>query len=165
MSDTPPRVLSELTVLLRAPDGTVLDERAFGREISATGLEVETQADLQPGQNVSFELELYDGERAQGEARVRWAKPGTFARAASLETIRMPGADRRRLNRLLRPAHAAWEQQLERLFFVSFLIVVTVAVQRLITGRSMERQLVIDLAPRALAAIAMGWSLLGLLRR
>lgn len=159
------RFITEMSVVLSpSSGGTPFDDRATAHDVSTKGFKVETQSPLKQGALVAFSLELPMGARASGKGRVVWSNRETFATWAGVEIVSMPWGDRRRLGGYLNPEQTDWSR-LSGLGVRLVMALTVVAAAHRVFHSAQLRALLVQLAPKALALLVMGWAFLGLLKR
>lgn len=157
------RILNEFYVVLQDDKGGLIDDHALAHDVSDKGFKVETNGVVEKGQNLRFRLHLCAGKEVSGRGRVVWIDRTGLALWGGVEFRALPWADRRRLRRLTRPANVKWPVIIDNAFFAAFWSTTSVALWIVLTSPAL-RGVMIDLAPKAFAALAMGWSLRELLR-
>lgn len=160
---TAPRILSDYPLALFGPDGATLDDRALAHDVSEKGFKAETQASLEPGGRVSFALALEAGEPLRGTARVAWVQTTQFSTWAGAEFLGLTRAERRRVRRALHPGSFDWDAVLGEAALALALILGTLAAGAALRS-PFWREILGALFPKAVAAAALGWALLALLK-
>lgn len=159
------RLLTDLSVVLRpSKGGEPIDDRAVAHDVSINGFKVETQAHLADNMLLSFTLELPKGETATGKGRVVWTNRETYACWAGIEILSLPWSDKRRLGKLINPDTVDWERLTRLSITLVMSLTVLAAAHRILTSAHL-RGLAVELAPKIVALLVMGWALVGLLKR
>ena len=154
-----------LPAVLRPSDGgPALDECATAQDVSVSGFTLETQAELSRDEAFLFMLELPDGGRVSGAGRVTSVKKGAFAARVEIKVTRISWRDKRLLARALDPDVVDWSKVMGLAIKAIFALTVITAARKLFQRQDMLA-LAGQLAPKFIALLLMGWSLLGLMRR
>lgn len=98
-----------------------------------------------------------------GRGRVIWVESTDLALWAGLEFIRLSWSDRRRLRRITRPPSVEWSIIVDKALTAALLFAATLAIWGALTSY-IWRSLLWDLAPKAVATLALGWALREMLR-
>ncbi|HAZ08089.1 MAG TPA: hypothetical protein DCZ01_06110 [Elusimicrobia bacterium] len=157
------RILNEFYVVLQDDKGGLIDDHALAHDVSDKGFKVETNGVLEKGQDLRFRLHLFERQEILGRGRVVWVDRTGLALWGGVEFRSLPGADRRRLRRLTRPSNVKWPVIIDKAFIAAFWATASVVLWIGLMSPVL-RGVMLDLAPKALAAVAMGWSLKELLR-
>jgi len=159
------RFITELNVVLSpSQGGPPIDDRATAHDVSIKGFKVESQAMLPVNSLIAFTLDLPKGATASGKGKVVWCERETFSTWAGVEIVSMSWGDKRRLGKLLTPDTVDWERLSSLVVTLIMILTVLAAAHRIVFSPSM-RALFIQLAPKIIALLVMGWALTGLLKR
>jgi hypothetical protein len=165
MSDerrTAARILTDFSLVLLDDQGAVIDEHAVAHDVSTKGFRAELHGEIAEKQVVRFRLSLDGGHELSGRARVAYVQRTDFGIWAGAEFIGLSWADRRLLKEASSGPRPNW-------IFVATRILLGVlwsggALAFYIGIRSnFWRPQMLSLAPKAIAAVALGWALLELL--
>jgi hypothetical protein len=161
---TSARILSEFPVVLLDDKGVVLDPHAVAHDVSDKGFKIETRAVLKSGQPVRFSLSLDAEGDVKGRARIVWCEPTDLSFWGGVQFQRMSWSDKRRVRRITSPSGMDWNALADKAILALSILLVTLVGWRLLSS-SMWRGILGGLVPTGIAALALGWALVVLLRR
>jgi len=156
------RVITDFTLVLMDEAAKMLDLHATAHDLSEKGFRIETQANVVPGQIVQYRVVAFGGRELRGRARIVWAQRTDLALWAGAEFQDLSWAERRMLRRATSPPTADW-------LVISMQALLAVIWIGLMLGawfglRSpFWRPQLLELFPKGVAAVALGWSLRELL--
>ncbi|HEX4047946.1 MAG TPA: PilZ domain-containing protein [Elusimicrobiota bacterium] len=158
------RILSEFPLSLLDDKGELLDRHAVAHDVSDKGFKIESRAELKIGQSVRFSLSLDADGDIKGRARVVWCERTDLSYWAGAQFLKMSWADRRRVRRVTSPSDVDWNVLADKAIVALSVLLATLVGWRLLSSR-MWRGVLGGLAPTAVAALALGWALIQLLKR
>lgn len=157
-------ILSEFPVALLDDRGAALDMHAIAHQLSEEGFQAEAVSELREGQVVRYRLSLDTDGGISGFARVVWCERTDISYRAALRFLKLTMREKRRVRRVMNPSALDWSVIADKAIVALSLLIVTVLLWSALR-RPLWRGIIAHLIPRALAALAMGWALLALLRR
>jgi|GEM_PF-1891177 len=156
------RILNDFSLVLMDERGTVIDEHAIAHDLSAKGFRAELHGDVVEKQPVRFQLSLDGGVEFKGRARIAWVQRTDFSIWAGAEFVGLTWAEKRMLKAASSGPSANWMLVATRLLLGTLWIGGGLAFAIGVRSNFWRPQMV-SLAPKALAAVALGWGLLELL--
>ncbi|MEK7384212.1 MAG: PilZ domain-containing protein [Elusimicrobiota bacterium] len=157
------RICGEFPLVLDDEKGVLIDDHALAHDISAKGFKLESNGVLRMGQLLCFRIQFNQGPPMSGRARVVLVERADLVLWAGVEFIHLSWSDRRRLRRITHPSAVKWDIVVDKALAAAFLITVTWALWGALSSY-IWRSLILDLAPKVLATLAMGWALREMLR-
>ncbi|MFI5348391.1 MAG: PilZ domain-containing protein [Elusimicrobiota bacterium] len=157
------RVLTEFSVTLRDDAGSMLDQHAVAHDVSEKGCKIEARAELKPGQFVRFALALDENGDIRGRARIVWCERSDLSYWAGVEFLKLSWRERRRVRSLTNPSNMDWDLLADKALFALAILATTAIGYRMLTNTAW-RGVLADIVPSVLAAFALGWALIVLLR-
>jgi hypothetical protein len=156
------RILTDFSLVLLDEKGAVIDEHAVAHDLSTKGFRAEFHGEVAEKQPVRFRLSLDAGRELAGRGRVVWIQRTDFAIWIGVEFVGLTWAERRMLKDASSGPTANWV-----LISTKFLLAVVWIGGGLAFWLGIRsnfwRPQMLSLAPKGLAAVAMGWALLELL--
>ena len=135
----------------------------MAHDLSEKGFRVETRVELKPDQPVGYRLELGSGGEIHGRARIAWTQRTDLANWAGAEFLGLTRDARRRVRRVISPSDVDWNVIVDKAI-VALLLTFAVTVIGAGLSDPAWRRTTAAVFPRAVAVVAMGWSLVELLR-
>jgi len=158
------RILTEFPLVMHDEKGVLIDDHALAHDVSDKGFKVESNGVLEKGQPLRFSIQLNVGQAASGSGRVVWVERTDLALWAGVEFVRLSWADRRRLRRITRPSDVEWSIVFDKALTAALWFTATLAIWGALSS-PFWRSFLWNLAPKAVATVALGWALRELLRR
>lgn len=156
------RILNDFSLVLQDEKGAVIDEHAIAHDLSAKGFRAELHGEIVEKQPIRFHLSLDGGQELKGRARVVWVQRTDFSIWAGAEFVGLTWAERRMLKAASTGPSANWVLVSTKILLGILWIGGGLAFAIGVRSNFWRPQMV-SLAPKALAAVALGWALLELL--
>jgi hypothetical protein len=154
---SPAHVVSDFPLMLTDTRGAMLDEHAIAHDLSEKGCRAETVADLQVGQDVRCRFVINKTDlRCTG--RVTWAQRTDFAVWSGVEFRGLSWYERRVLRDATQGPRADWLLIAGKALFAVCFITAALGLWFGMLSAFWRPQIV-DLIPKAFAAVALGWSI------
>ena len=160
---TSTRILTAFSLVLTDADGEIVDERAIAHDLSEKGFKLETQAALKKDQTVGYRLELSAGGEIKGHARIVWVQRTDLSNWGGAEFTRLTRDARKRVRREISPSDVDWGVIADKAL-VALVLILAVSVIGAGLNDFAWRRTTFEVFPQAVAIVAMGWSLLELVR-
>lgn len=157
------RILTEFPLSLFDDGGALLDDHALAHDVSDKGFRAECNADLAKGRFVRFKIQLGETDSVSGRGKVAWVERTDMALWAGVEFLSLPWSEKRRLRRFTSPPAVAWPLVLDRAITAGVWATITLLLWNALASRFWRHMLWV-LAPKALAAVVLGWALREVLR-
>lgn len=135
------------------------DDGARVHDLTPEGFGFESERELKAGWRLAFSIELDPGERVTGQARIVWSRKTERGTWAGAHITRLSWRDRRLIKRLVLPPGYDWEAFFDRLLTASFIVAVVLLVEDLLRHHRAVVETALGLWKEALAAAAMGVSI------
>jgi hypothetical protein len=159
---TSARILTDFSLVLLDDKGAVIDEHAVAHDVSTKGFRAELHGEIAEKQPIRFKLALAGGHELSGRARVAYVQRTDFGIWAGAEFVGLSWADRRLIRQSTAAPTANWVLIATRILLGVGWIAVALALWLGLLSNFWRPQM-LALAPKALAAVALGWALLELL--
>lgn len=123
------RYLVDLPMTYSVIGGSVVDDKARVHDLTPEGFGFETSRQVKTGARLAFSVELGEGERIMGQARVVWSRHVPHATWAGAHITKISWRDRRRLKGLVLPPGYDWESFFDRLLTAGFIVAVALLAE------------------------------------
>jgi hypothetical protein len=159
---TSARILTDFSLVLMDEGGMVIDDHCVAHDVSAKGFRAELHGEIAEKQLVRYRMSMDGGHELAGRARVVHLQRTDFGIWAGIEFLGLSWADKRLLKKSTSAPTANWVLISTKALLATVWIGGALAFWVGIRSNFWRPQM-LDLAPKALAALAVGWALLELL--
>jgi len=159
---TSARILTDFSLVLMDDKGVVIDDHCVAHDVSTKGFRAEFHGEIADKQIIRYRMSLDGGYELAGRARVVYVQRTDFSVWAGAEFLGLSWSDKRLLKKSTAAPTANWVLISTKILLGVVWIGGALAFWIGIRSNFWRPQM-LDLAPKALAAVAVGWALLELL--